>query len=136
MMFMAQTSHSTNIEMCVKHCIPNQCMKVAKKPDLAMCEEACKKFCDKQLDNHEEYIVPPGKDGGGTYIYPPCTNIITLRDVASAAMRLNFVVPMGASVMQHRVAIVAETVLKKWLDREANIVQGCQGYLFSGLFFS
>lgn len=38
-------------------------MKVAKKPDLAMCEEACKMFCDKQLDDHEEYVVPPTKDG-------------------------------------------------------------------------
>ncbi|KAF3587026.1 hypothetical protein F2Q69_00027291 [Brassica cretica] len=67
MVFLAQTSHSTNKEMCVKHCIPNQCMKVAKKPDLALCEEVCKKFCAKQLGDHEEYIVPPRKDGGGFF---------------------------------------------------------------------
>ncbi|CAN8304518.1 unnamed protein product [Cochlearia groenlandica] len=71
---------------------------------------------------------------------------ITLRDVVSAATRLNLVGPMGASVMQHRVSIVAETVLEKWMDRDASeacqtsplldVVQGCHGYLFSRLFCS
>ncbi|CAE5958195.1 unnamed protein product [Arabidopsis arenosa] len=71
---------------------------------------------------------------------------VTLRDVLSAATRLNIVGPMGASVMQHRIAIVAETVLEKWMDREASeacqtsplldVVQGCHGYLFSRLFCS
>ncbi|XP_006416258.2 urease accessory protein F [Eutrema salsugineum] len=71
---------------------------------------------------------------------------ITLRDVVSSATRLNLVGPMGASVMQHRIAIVAETVLERWMDREASeacqtsplldVVQGCHGYLFSRLFCS
>lgn len=71
---------------------------------------------------------------------------VTLRDVVSAATRLNLVGPMGASVMQHRIAVVAETVLDKWKDREASeacqtsplldVVQGCHGYLFSRLFCS
>uniref|UniRef100_A0A1J3EXL7 Urease accessory protein F n=1 Tax=Noccaea caerulescens TaxID=107243 RepID=A0A1J3EXL7_NOCCA len=71
---------------------------------------------------------------------------ITLRDVVSAATRLNLVGPMGASVMQHRIALVAETVLERWMDREASeacqtsplldVVQGCHGYLFSRLFCS
>ncbi|CAA0230381.1 unnamed protein product [Arabidopsis thaliana] len=71
---------------------------------------------------------------------------VTLRDVLSAATRLNIVGPMGASVMQHRIAIVAETVLEKWMNREAgeacqtspllDVVQGCHGYLFSRLFCS
>lgn len=71
---------------------------------------------------------------------------VTLRDVVSAATRLNLVGPMGASVMQHRIALVAETVLEKWKDREASeacqtsplldVVQGCHGYLFSRLFCS
>ncbi|XP_010498640.1 PREDICTED: urease accessory protein F [Camelina sativa] len=71
---------------------------------------------------------------------------VTLRDVVSAATRLNLVGPMGASVMQHRIAIVAETILEKWMDREAgeacqtspllDVVQGCHGYLFSRLFCS
>ncbi|VVA92103.1 unnamed protein product [Arabis nemorensis] len=71
---------------------------------------------------------------------------VTLRDVVSAATRLNLVGPMGASVMQHRIAIVAETVLEKWMDREANeacqtsplldVVQGCHSYLFSRMFCS
>lgn len=71
---------------------------------------------------------------------------VTLRDVLSAATRLNIVGPMGASVMQHRIAIVAETVLEKWMDREASeacqtsplldVVQGCHSYLFSRLFCS
>ncbi|CAH8359155.1 unnamed protein product [Eruca vesicaria subsp. sativa] len=71
---------------------------------------------------------------------------VTLRDVVSAATRLNLVGPMGASVMQHRMAVVAETVLEKWKDRDAGeacqtspllyVVQGCHGYLFSRLFCS
>lgn len=71
---------------------------------------------------------------------------ITLRDIVSAATRLNLVGPMGASVMQHRIAIVAETVLEKWMDREAgeacqtspllDVVQGCHSYLFSRMFCS
>ncbi|CAD5313402.1 Urease accessory protein F [Arabidopsis thaliana] len=71
---------------------------------------------------------------------------VALRDVLSAATRLNIVGPMGASVMQHRIAIVAETVLEKWMNREAgeacqtspllDVVQGCHGYLFSRLFCS
>ncbi|KAF2549562.1 hypothetical protein F2Q70_00020937 [Brassica cretica] len=31
MMLSTQNSLSTSVEKCVKHCIPNQCMKVAKK---------------------------------------------------------------------------------------------------------
>ncbi|KAL1207646.1 Urease accessory protein F [Cardamine amara subsp. amara] len=71
---------------------------------------------------------------------------VTLRDVISAATRLNLVGPMGASVMQHRIAVVAETVLEKWMNREASeacqtsplldVVQGCHNYLFSRLFCS
>lgn len=71
---------------------------------------------------------------------------VTLRDVVSAATRLNLVGPMGASVMQHRIAIVAETVLEKWMNREASeacqtsplldVVQGCHNYLFSRMFCS
>ncbi|CAH2033564.1 unnamed protein product [Thlaspi arvense] len=57
MMFGAQISHAT-VEMCVKHCIPNQCMKVATHPDPMICEAACKKLCNEQLAKHEEYIVP------------------------------------------------------------------------------
>ncbi|ESQ34612.1 hypothetical protein EUTSA_v10009885mg [Eutrema salsugineum] len=67
MMFSAQISHSMNVEMCVKHCIPNQCMKVVKNPDPAMCEEACKKLCKSQLNGRQEYLVPP-KEGRGTTI--------------------------------------------------------------------
>ncbi|KAF2608553.1 hypothetical protein F2Q68_00044402 [Brassica cretica] len=59
-MFSAQNS---NVEKCVKHCIPNQCMKEAKKADMFICEEACKKFCNKHVTSHEEYAVPT-TDGG------------------------------------------------------------------------
>lgn len=71
---------------------------------------------------------------------------VTMRDVISAATRLNLVGPLGAAVLQHRVAVVAEEVLKKWKNRGADeacqtsplldTVQGCHGYLFSRLFCS
>ncbi|WZZ65091.1 hypothetical protein YC2023_076461 [Brassica napus] len=38
-------------------------MKVAKKEDMTICEEACKKFCNKHVPSHQEYAVP--STGGG-----------------------------------------------------------------------
>lgn len=71
---------------------------------------------------------------------------ITMRDVISAATRLNLVGPMGAAVLQHQISFVAEDLSKKWMNRmveEAcqtvpliDVVQGCHGYLFSRLFCS
>lgn len=71
---------------------------------------------------------------------------ITIRDVISAATRLNLIGPLGAAVLQHEIAFVAEDLLKKWMNREADdacqtaplldTVQGCHGYLFSRLFCS
>ncbi|KAG7030122.1 Urease accessory protein F, partial [Cucurbita argyrosperma subsp. argyrosperma] len=71
---------------------------------------------------------------------------ITLRDVISAATRLNLVGPLGAAVLQHQLALVAEDTLKKWMNRPVEeacqtvplleTVQGCHTYLFSRLFCS
>uniref|UniRef100_A0A5B6ZL99 Putative urease accessory protein F n=1 Tax=Davidia involucrata TaxID=16924 RepID=A0A5B6ZL99_DAVIN len=71
---------------------------------------------------------------------------ITMRDVISAATRLNLVGPLGAAVMQHQIALVAEEMSTKWMDRKVeeacqtapllDTVQGCHGYLFSKLFCS
>ncbi|XP_020686965.1 urease accessory protein F [Dendrobium catenatum] len=71
---------------------------------------------------------------------------LALRDVLSAATRLNLIGPMGAAVLQHRMAGNAELLLKRWMDRlveEAcqttpllDAIQGCHGYLFSRLFCS
>ncbi|KAF2602101.1 hypothetical protein F2Q70_00027159 [Brassica cretica] len=55
-MFSAQNCLSTNV-------IPNQCMKEAKKEDMSICKEACKKFCNKHVTSQEEYAVPT-TDGG------------------------------------------------------------------------
>uniref|UniRef100_M4D768 Plant thionin family protein n=1 Tax=Brassica campestris TaxID=3711 RepID=M4D768_BRACM len=74
--FSAHISHSVNVEeMCIKHCIPNQCMKVMKNPDLTVCKEACQKFCNNseqptvQMINNSkqpkvQVIVHPRGDGG------------------------------------------------------------------------
>ncbi|KAK6919887.1 Urease accessory protein UreF [Dillenia turbinata] len=71
---------------------------------------------------------------------------ITMRDIISAATRLNLVGPLGAAVMQHQIASVAEELSKKWMDRKVDeacqctplldTVQGCHRYLFSRLFCS
>lgn len=71
---------------------------------------------------------------------------ITMRDAFSAATRLNLVGPLGAAVLQHQVSIAAETMLKRWMNREVedacqtapllDTLQGCHGYLFSRLFCS
>ncbi|KAG5517296.1 hypothetical protein RHGRI_037898 [Rhododendron griersonianum] len=71
---------------------------------------------------------------------------ITMRDIISAATRLNLVGPMGAASLQHQIAVVAEGLSTKWMNRETedacqtapllDTVQGCHGYLFSRLFCS
>lgn len=71
---------------------------------------------------------------------------ITMRDVISAATRLNLVGPLGAAVLQHQISDVAEAVVEKWKNRAPDeacqtvplldIIQGCHGYLFSRLFCS
>ncbi|XVF64433.1 hypothetical protein PTKIN_Ptkin09bG0169300 [Pterospermum kingtungense] len=71
---------------------------------------------------------------------------ITMRDVISAATRLNLVGPLGAAVLQHQIAPVAEALTTKWMDRPVedacqtapllDTIQGCHGYLFSRLFCS
>lgn len=71
---------------------------------------------------------------------------LTMRDVISAATRLNLVGPIAASVLQHQMTHVAESILKKWMDRSVedacqitpllDVVQGCHAYLFSRMFCS
>ncbi|XP_076912449.1 urease accessory protein F-like [Bidens hawaiensis] len=71
---------------------------------------------------------------------------VTVRDIISAATRLNLVGPLAAAVLQHRVSFVAEELLKKWKNRGVDeacqtsplldTVQGCHSYLFSRLFCS
>ncbi|KAK4752364.1 hypothetical protein SAY87_021162 [Trapa incisa] len=71
---------------------------------------------------------------------------ITMRDVLSAATRLNLVGPLGAAILQHQISDVAEAVVEKWKNRAADdacqtvplldVIQGCHGYLFSRLFCS
>lgn len=70
----------------------------------------------------------------------------TLRDIISAATRLNLVGPQGGAILQHQVAFVAEEILRKWKDRDVgdacqtapliDAVQGCHSYLFSRMFCS
>ncbi|KAL8168001.1 LOW QUALITY PROTEIN: hypothetical protein V2J09_009500 [Rumex salicifolius] len=71
---------------------------------------------------------------------------VTLRDLVSAATRLNVIGPQGAAVLQHRLASDAEEMLRKWSGRDVkdacqtvpliDAVQGCHGYLFSKMFCS
>lgn len=71
---------------------------------------------------------------------------ITMRDIISAATRLNLVGPIGAASLQHQIAAVAEGLSNRWMNRKAedacqtapllDTVQGCHGYLFSRLFCS
>lgn len=71
---------------------------------------------------------------------------VTMRDIISAATRLNLIGPLGAAVLQHQVGFVGEEILRKWKNREADeacqtsplldTVQGCHSYLFSRLFCS
>ncbi|WOL08999.1 urease accessory protein F isoform X1 [Canna indica] len=48
----------------------------------------------------------------------------TMRDVISAATRLNLIGPLGASVLQHQLAPVAERITKKWMDHP--VEEACQ----------
>ncbi|XP_020244762.1 urease accessory protein F isoform X2 [Asparagus officinalis] len=70
---------------------------------------------------------------------------MTMRDVVSAATRLNLVGPIGGSVLQHEIAAgVGEELVKKWMDRDVedacltspliDTVQGCHGQIFFSHF--
>lgn len=71
---------------------------------------------------------------------------LTLRDVLSAATRLNLVGPMEAALLQHRHAQLAERVMGKYANRSVHeahqiaplldTLQGSQTLLFSRLFCS
>uniref|UniRef100_A0ACD5V741 Uncharacterized protein n=1 Tax=Avena sativa TaxID=4498 RepID=A0ACD5V741_AVESA len=71
---------------------------------------------------------------------------VTMRDVISAATRLNLIGPLAASVLQHQVAPDAEKMVQKWKDRDVSeasqtaplldALQGCHAYMFSRLFCS
>ncbi|XP_047076371.1 urease accessory protein F-like [Lolium rigidum] len=71
---------------------------------------------------------------------------VTMRDVISAATRLNLIGPLAASVLQHQVAPDAERMVQKWRDRDVSeasqtaplldALQGCHAYMFSRLFCS
>ncbi|TVU32735.1 hypothetical protein EJB05_24491, partial [Eragrostis curvula] len=71
---------------------------------------------------------------------------VTMRDVISAATRLNLIGPLAASVLQHQVALDAERMVQKWRDRDVadasqtvpllDALQGCHAYMFSRLFCS
>ncbi|XP_021734839.1 urease accessory protein F-like [Chenopodium quinoa] len=71
---------------------------------------------------------------------------VTLRDVISAATRLNLIGPQGGAVLQHRVACTAEKILMKWKNCDVenacqtapliDVVQGCHSYLFARMFCS
>ncbi|KAL4298903.1 hypothetical protein HN51_049619 [Arachis hypogaea] len=71
---------------------------------------------------------------------------ITMRDVISAATRLNLIGSLGAAVLQHQLAPNAEDILEKWKNRDVDnacqvaplldTAQGCHGYLFFRLFSS
>jgi urease accessory protein len=71
---------------------------------------------------------------------------VTMRDVLSAATRLNLIGPLAASVLQHQLAPDAERMVRKWRDRDVSeasqtaplldAVQGCHAYMFSRLFCS
>lgn len=58
--FMAQTSHCNTLEVCIKHCVPNQCLNTLKDVTRYACENACKKMCNEQNKiSGVQYIVRP-----------------------------------------------------------------------------
>jgi len=48
----------------------------------------------------------------------------SMRDVLSAATRLNLIGTLGAALLQHQVAPIAEVILEKWMNRD--VEEACQ----------
>ncbi|EOA34202.1 hypothetical protein CARUB_v10021711mg [Capsella rubella] len=61
---MVSTTHANKKDMCIKHCIPRQCMNISNKATLPLCENACKKLCNKNEVAHEEAVIPRPECGG------------------------------------------------------------------------
>ncbi|KAG7585318.1 hypothetical protein ISN45_Aa02g006810 [Arabidopsis thaliana x Arabidopsis arenosa] len=54
---MMVSTYANLVEVCVKHCVPNQCMKVSNNATLPLCENACRKLCNEDNHSHEKYIA-------------------------------------------------------------------------------
>ncbi|XP_010414348.1 PREDICTED: uncharacterized protein LOC104740888 [Camelina sativa] len=63
MMFSAQVAHSNKraLDVCLRNCVTNVCMKTGKKATPAKCSDACKQVCDGNPYNSGEYFVPGDK---------------------------------------------------------------------------
>ncbi|AED93911.1 Plant thionin family protein [Arabidopsis thaliana] len=59
---MMVSTFASTIEICVKHCVPNQCIKVFKKATLPLCENACKKLCNQNKFAHVKFYSMPPQD--------------------------------------------------------------------------
>lgn len=64
--FMAQTSHSSSLDVCLKHCVQNQCLNTVKDATDAVCETACKKMCNEQQISGQKYFIAPKSKGPKT----------------------------------------------------------------------
>ncbi|CBI24293.3 unnamed protein product, partial [Vitis vinifera] len=90
------------------------------------------------LENTGSLLLP--------FVYSANICNCVFRNVISAATRLNLIGPLGAAKLQHDIAIAAEEMSKKWMNRKfeeacqtaplLDTVQGCHAYLFSRLFCS
>ncbi|KAL5724826.1 hypothetical protein ACHQM5_008038 [Ranunculus cassubicifolius] len=115
-------------------------------PDLKRMRESLLASGTVSVHHAPVFGIVCGLLGFGSGISQRAYIFITLRDVISAATRLNLVGPLGASVLQHEIAHVAEELVKKWMNRPVeeacqtspllDTVQGCHSYLFSRLFCS
>ncbi|KAM0993922.1 hypothetical protein EV2_009838 [Malus domestica] len=90
----------------------------AEIPSVTSTMEACLSSGDVSFHHAHAFGLICGLLGLDSTTTQRAYMFITMRDVISAATRLNLVGPLGAAVLQHKIASgAAEAILNRWKDR-------------------
>lgn len=115
-------------------------------PDLKHMRECAQKPGIVHVHHASVFGIICGLLGFDSFTTQQAYLFMTLRDLLSAATRLNLIGPLESASIQHRIFKVADGILKRHMNHSIeeayqtapllDTVQGCHDYLFSRLFRS
>lgn len=115
-------------------------------PDLKQMRECARKPGMVHVHHASVFGIICGLLGFDSFTTQQAYLFMTLRDLLSAATRLNLIGPLESASIQHRIFKVANMILKRHMNHSIeeahqtdpllDTVQGCHDFLFSRLFRS
>jgi len=115
-------------------------------PDLKQMREYARKPGMVHVHHASVFGIICGLLGFDSFTTQQAYLFMTLRDLLSAATRLNLIGPLESASIQHRIFKVADRILKRHMNHSIeeamqtapllDTAQGCHEYLFSRLFRS